>query len=355
MKKMLCFFLAGGLFLAGCTESGSGEVPTPGPQDPDLPEISSDSVYVKLCVGGELKITTEPLGRATSDRDLFALNVFSEQEKYEGTTENISGDFTPYAYGYFDDLNLIVLKLAKNRYYHFALAYIPNGKDVLYRYPNGNYGNPCHCTFSRNGDLNEMVYAGADGLGYLNTRTGSSQGKDVSSDLLMHSDFNAIERYQGCLYNFSPQESSSVTINLYRMMVGFKIIADDFTEGKITLFGNSSEGCKYVMTPKEGSSTNILDVTVESPFMPHPTIGVRPEILAQTEKQFSDTCQEYVTIVYTTPDGKEILLYKRYITYKRLTKYVMQFSLSDAIVNGGIDANIMDTPGGELAEEPWEM
>lgn len=142
MKKMLWFFLAAGLFLAGCTESGNGEVPTPGPQDPDLPEISGDSVYVKLCVGGELKITTEPLGRATSDRDLFALNVFSEQE--------------------------------------------------------------------------------------------------------------------------------------------------------------------------------------------------------------------YVTIVYTAPDGKDILLYKKRITYKRLTKYVMQFSLSDAIANGGIDANIMDAPDGELAEEPWE-
>lgn len=115
-------------FLCGCGSTPGFEPEEP--DDPVQPEISSDSVYVKLCTGGELQITTEPLGRATSDRDLFALNVFSEQEKYEGTTENISGYFTPYAYGYFDDLNLVILKLAKSRYYHFALAYIPNGKDV---------------------------------------------------------------------------------------------------------------------------------------------------------------------------------------------------------------------------------
>lgn len=95
------------------------------------------------------------------------------------------------------------------------------------------------------------------------------------------------------------------------MMVGFKIIADDFTEGKITLYGNSLEGHKYVMTPKAGSTTNELAVTVESLFMPHPNVGVTAEILAQTGKQFSDTCEEYVTIVYTAPDGEEILLYRK--------------------------------------------
>ncbi len=340
-------------FLCGC-----GSTPGFGPEEPDdpaQPEISGDSVYVKLCTGGELKITTEPLGRETSDRDLFALNVFSEQEKYEGTAENISGYFTPYAYGYFDDLNLVILKLAKSRYYHFALAYIPNGKDVLYQYPDGGYGNPCHCSFAKNGNLNEIVYAAGDGHGILNMATGSSQGKNVSSDLLINSDFNTIERYQGCLYNFSPQTATSVTIHLYRMMVGFKIIAEDFTEGKITLYGNSLEGHKYVMTPKAGHTTNELDVTVESPFMPHPNVGVTPELLAQTGKQFSDTCEEYVTIVYTAPDGEEILLYRKMIAFKRLTKYVMRFSLSDAIANGGIEANVVDAPNGELTEEPWEM
>ncbi len=121
------------------------------------------------------------------------------------------------------------------------------------------------------------------------------------------------------------------------------------------MYGNSLEGHKYVMTPKAGHTTNELDVTVESPFMPHPNVGVTPELLAQTGKQFSDTCEEYVTIVYTAPDGEEILLYRKMIAFKRLTKYVMRFSLSDAIANGGIEANVVDAPNGELTEEPWEM
>lgn len=57
--------------LLGCLASLCGCGSTPGfepeePNDPVLPEISSDSAYVKLCTGGELQITTEPLGRATS-------------------------------------------------------------------------------------------------------------------------------------------------------------------------------------------------------------------------------------------------------------------------------------------------
>lgn len=33
----------------------------------------------------------------------------------------------------------------------------------------------------------------------------------------------------------------------------------------------------------------------------------------------------------------------------------MRFALSDAIANGGLEANVVDAPNGELTEEPWGM
>ena len=59
-------------------------------------------------------------------------------------------------------------------------------------------------------------------------------------------------------------------------------------------------------------------------------------------------------ISYTTDDNKEITLYSNtYFSYTRNTKYKLSFSLSDAIANGGITANIVEDE--EMGEEEFPL
>lgn len=133
------------------------------------------------------------------------------------------------------------------------------------------------------------------------------------------------------------------------MMVGSGSLQMIFRKLKITLCSTPSQEHKYVMTPQAGNSK--LDVTVETPFMPRPNVGGTPEILAQRGNS-SATLVRTAQQLSTRRLKEKIFCYTKKITFKRLTKYFMRFSLSDAIANGGIDANVADGPIGELTGEP---
>lgn len=198
MKKLngfICFLFL--VVLMGCSKNDT-EIPTPIPPKPEVsekPSVSNDSITVSFKLGGDFKYSEEVLSRASSN-DLYAVRVYQSQK--ELTTLDVLPNVTMYATGYFDSPSNVVLKLAKNRYYHFEMAYIPNAKNLIHQFPEGNYGIPFYAPYSEKQlKINEFLYS-TDDLDGLWTAS-ASQGKSISSFLTQECDFNTIERYNGVL------------------------------------------------------------------------------------------------------------------------------------------------------------
>ncbi len=340
MKRLfLLLFIP--LVLWGCSKE-SGSIITP--NKPDQPEImDSDSVEVRLTAIGDF--TATPLSsRASSKDDLYALMVtqITPEDGYIGSEPTVVYSHNYYAIGVFDDLNLAVVKLSKKYKYGFDLAYIPNGKKILHKYPNGSYGNPCYAHHNPSLCPNEIRYTTTD---FLWIQYGNSQVKGIDNYMVQENYWNNVCRYQGYVDFFDPNVSDEVKIDLYKQVVGFKLIIDDFTKGEISIQGQFDTAHTYSIKPSANSTTNTLQVEIEM-----------PEIRSTISN--TDTTNPLSTIVqiwYDDGDGNRIPLYrKQNFQYDRNVLYTLRFSLSDAIANGGITANIIDDTD-EMTEQPFEI
>lgn len=365
MKKFL--FIA--TFITLCTTlaiscSEKEDLPqTPPSTDSDFPTDTESSIHpdsVLVSVTPSMYIDSEPLGTRASNNDLYALQVWVQLKPENGTGYYIST--LPYAHGYFDDLSKVVLKLAKKQTYGFTVAYIPNGKNLLYQYPDGHYGCPCHTQWGKNGALNEIVYG--DEFELTGLGGGVTQAKGVASYRVEDNAWNSIERYQGVVVDFDPNASSTVNIKLYRMMIGFKLDISDFHSGVVTIRG--THGYSYNAYP-DGNGNGALDIVIETESMLIAAdIGMYGQIYpddpnCENKEQLNEYIQSrldggttQVHITYTTDKGEIINLYNNlYFAYNRNTKYKFSFSLSDAIQNGGIAAEIVED--GDMKEEDFPL
>ena len=95
------------------------------------PSLSSDSVLVSLKTN--LDFNSEPMTKASTLNDLYGIRVYQ-----------IGNDASArcIAYGTFDDMDKVVIKLAKASKYGIDVTYIPNGKNLVHRYSDGHYGVP---------------------------------------------------------------------------------------------------------------------------------------------------------------------------------------------------------------------
>ena len=337
------------------------EVPTETPDEPNvpetpeipvLPEISSDSTWVTF--KPELEFGEEPLVKSGNRDDMYLLVIKQvvPSTYYDG---NPYTDYVDYAWGYFDNLSLAVFKLSKLSKYSFALAYIPNGKNLIHKYSNDIYGAPFYPQYPDTEPipLNTIKY----GHNGSSIAEGVAQPKGSSDTNFTNYLWNSIERYQGVVENFDPSVSDVVHIKLYRMMIGFKITIEDFTEGLIQIRGTN--GYKYTLNPT-ASGTSVLDFEIETPMMP--SVGslfnsLELNLDAFTEDELEAYIMEKINygfdqvhISYFDKEGDELKLYTQYqFNYKRNTKYTLSFSLSDAIANGGIAPEIVEE--NEMAEE----
>ena len=361
MKRLnVIFYLLFLAVLLGCSKNEIEPIsPTPDPEKPDKPSVSEDSVFVSFKLGGDFKYSEEDMSRSTSN-DLYAVRVYQSQK--ELTTLDVLTNVTTYATGYFDTPGNVILKLAKDRYYHFEMVYIPNAKSIIHQYPEGHYGIPFYAPYSdKKFQINEFLYSTnqLDGLWV----TAASQEKGNSSFKVQDCNFNTIERYNGLLWNFTPNQSE-VKINLYKMMVGLKLIVNDFTEGTIIL--QSAHGHKYSLKPASSGTTNTLDITTCLMMLPqildaHIYLNLDEQTdeafreMIKREKPFGDESWGNLQIHYVDKDGDDIVLYNNQnFIFKRNKRHVLEFSVSDAIENGLLAPNVVDE-GDDMEETGWDM
>jgi hypothetical protein len=214
MKKSL--YLLACLFLVGTLSCTSDE------DTPENVTPTAEKEYtVSLGFSGEITDISEfPLTKA-SGNDLYGIQVYSY------TTD--STKCTNYAYGFFDDVSKMTVKLLDGYKYIFRCTMLKDGKNSLYSYEN-QYADPFYIREKGNALLNNtFVYSSDYYMGNLN----ESFASIVSLNEGRWRPF--IDRYYGELCNFTPAENKTANIYMKRESFGVKFIAEGLTEGSLII------------------------------------------------------------------------------------------------------------------------
>lgn len=346
----LLTILAVFIFFVSCDKNIKHEdSPTPNPEIPQNPLISPDSVLLHM--SSSLDFENEPLLKS-NENSLYALRV-----------KQGSGNDDIVAYGTFDDLSKAVIKLSKRHVYTIDLAYVPNGKNLIHKHEDGHYGVPFDAVWNKNGELNEVVYCATSSEPVWGLSYGATQEKGISDYMVQSNDWSTVTRYQGVAMCV-PNVSADVSLKLYYQMIGFRIKISDFKDGKVTIKGRF--GHSYSVTP-DNEGNGLIDIVVCPSTMPtsrlfytYNSASTSGELVELTSEELyakimeSYNSSEGVKIIYSTTSGEDVLLYENNsFTVKPNTRYTLSFSLSDAIANGGITAEVEETQ--EMNEEEFEL
>lgn len=341
--KRLFSFIALLLAFVACHRITPDPEPQPEPE-PELvvPVLSPDSTYVSLKAA--LDFSEEPLTKAGSQDDLYGIRVYQITDSGPVMT----------AYGTFDDLSKAIVKMAKAYKYGIDLTYIPNGKNLVHRYSDGHYGVPFDAVWnSNNGTINQVLYTKSGDQPVWPFTYGVVQEKGITDYMVQSNNWSSVTRYQGVAI-CNPAVDSSVDVKLYAQMIGFRIAISDFEKGSVSLGG--TYGHKYVVRPDANKSA-LIDIAVCLELMP--SISQEMEIFSHDDVDIvqyimDKDCYHTVELIYNDGSGNDIVLYSNVNFYaKRNTRYVMSFSLSDAIRNGGITASTVNE--GEMTESDFPL
>ena len=202
-------------------------------RDPEQQLATGDPEYiqVKLGVGGDFSVDTEPLTRGAATNHLYAINVYFDSDK-DGSCES------HYAYGLFDNTDDMVISLLSGYKYQFNCTAVYNGKSKLYYGQYGGnsfpgYAKPFQTNSSASTRLsNAFVQTGTQY--FVGIECGTATLKS-SSGAAVDTDWPSIERYYGSeTYTASKGSGASVSINLLRYVFGFRLLLTGTVQGTQT-------------------------------------------------------------------------------------------------------------------------
>lgn len=334
MKRLLLTFafLAA---LASCQKTNPDSI------DPEqVPDIPADSVLVSL--RAELDVQTEPLTKAGDQKDLYGIRIYQFLDNYSTSL---------VAYGTFDDLEKAVVKMSKAYKYGIDVLYIQDGKEIVHQYDDGHYGHPFDAYYAKNGALNEVVYTKPGDDPCTDLAHGRVQEKGMGDMLQEPNLWTKVKVYKG-IAMCNPAEQSSVNVKLYSQMIGFRVSISEFESGKVTISGLQTQ--EYSAEPDAGHN-GLIDIVVCMENLPTivdaaPVVYGHPEVdPIQYVMEESNTRKQDVMLVYTDDAGNRTTLYYfENFSVERNTRYIMSFSLSDAVRNGGVQVETVED--GEMVE-----
>lgn len=205
MKRFFLFAIIIALFGA-CQQKNLQPEP-----EPVLPDLSPDSTYVFLKTA--LDFSSEPLTKSDSQDGLYGIRVFQISQ---------SGPIL-VAWGTFDDLSTAVVKMAKAYRYGIDVTFIPNGKQLVYRHPEGFYGVPFDNELNPNhGQLNQVMYCNSPDDPIHKLDGGAVREVGISQYGIEFNNWSTVTRYQGIAV-CDPSKQESVVVKLYLQMISFHI------------------------------------------------------------------------------------------------------------------------------------
>lgn len=206
-----------------------------GPNESNKPQKPKEYI-VSLGYTGELSVSESPLSRAEAEEknDLYGFSVTY--------CPNVAGQTTyePYAYGLFDDITSIKVKLLEGYKYRFATTMIVNGKNVIH-YVGNEYKWPFLMILN-----NEFTYSDKL-MNYVEYST------------INNPSYNRYpaDRYYGNLADFIPsEENDNAQIYMKRVVFGAKFVAENLDEGKLNVIVEKAPS--VTLTPEEAATEEII-------------------------------------------------------------------------------------------------
>ena len=299
------------MLFTACSEVGTTEQPT----TPTEPEY----VTVSLGLDVELDYEYEPLTRAEENNDLYGIQVYSTPVP---ATEN--AEWTKYAYGLFDNVDNLTVKLIRGYEYKFVASMVKDGKNKVQCGSQGYYSPFFHevsITTSVPTPLSTSFIYSQLGLGSLGLNT------NVSSDNL------TVELFYGELESYMPGDNDSkATIELKRHSFGAKFIAN----------GDYAENGTLEILMANAPQLNLNLAESNEVFEIYTFRNLRA---AWLDENYTETKSVTLRIAYS--DGTTAPLGTHDITFKRNKTTVVNVDLS---VGGEDGVGIVVTEEGEMPE-----
>lgn len=229
MRKIYVLIIAFAISFISCSDEQQEEQVIP---------TSPKTYTVSLGVKGEiLDVIQTPLTKSEENNDLYGIQVYVKTHP--------NSEYTPYAYGLFDNIKNITLTLIDDYYYKFVCSMVVNGKKVIKSQINSDVQTTYSAPFSGSVKVSDMGY----NLGYYTpisnrfrivTDSSFSNLKGGFADLAKLPDNNGLnhpntDRYYGEVSNFRQTANSTVNIEMKRTVFGVNFIAEGLTEGKLRI------------------------------------------------------------------------------------------------------------------------
>ncbi len=291
------------------------------PANPDSPKMLNVSLG---CIGEILDVTEDPLGSRAAGNDLYAIQVYTYDEKtMEGVAAVPYTNEKPYAYGVFTSLEDVTIGLLEGYKYRFQASMVVDGQiNGFYFYNNG---------------YNKFTFSTSD---YINNISSHCYGnQDIEND-----------RYYGELDEYTPTENGNAEIYMKRVSYGAKYIAKDLSEGELNInVGSSSYNTDYslILTPEVSEDDGIY--TFRDILQAYRGVwqntGYDPETGHPTG-QFADSYTETkdITVSWTKADGEVTPLGTYQITFKRNKKTTITIKAEEITTSNGITVTMEETP-----------
>ena len=310
-----------GMNLASCSSENDVIAPKP-----DTETVAPKEYTVSLGLKGEIvNITESPLAtRAAEKNDLYGIQVYSSPDKeghYEGYTE--------YAYGLYDDVGKMTIKLLEGYKFKFVATMIVDGKNKVSFWDNGFY-LPFHNSKTGYTRLsNAFKYSSVEYFDsyYL--------GNGYSYSSIMERDVERPEhdRYYGELEGYLPSENGTATIDMKRTSFGIKVIAAEMTEGKLTVKIDKSIDMNIVYPATEAQELLSFEY-INSAWLTafNADNGFYGE--AETTSDYSENIP--ISFTWTKDDGVELPLGTQTIEFKRNKLTTITIKVADKGMKGDI-------------------
>ena len=294
----------------------------------DIPEnINTDNgkeYIVNLGFSGEITIEQTPLTKSEG-KDIYGIQVYS---RHKDETE-----YKPYAYGLFNDVSDMSIKLLGGYEYKFEATMIVEGEDVIFHDEKG-YHHPFYIKLGEQIQMNNKFVFSSDAF-----IMGISIGQSTMFDLITYNR-PILERYYGLLSDFDPEVNSVADIEMGRVYFGVKFSAEGFKEGDIFI-------------DVAGSPESLIDC----PYV----VGYTGYIVFDHTSKIKETWHvgDYnedinVTIIWRKDDGTEIPLMNKDVNFVRnkMTHFIIKPNDNYSDINdtktpihdSGISINIKEEP-----------
>lgn len=303
MRKILFLMLAT-LAITGCGGSG----------DPVEEETKTQPKEYTVSFGfaGEItNIEDSPLTKAESG-NMYGIQVYSMPTN--GT------EYKPYAYGIFDNVSGITIKLLEGYKYKFACTMVVDGKNKLYTTADNGYYFPFYATDSRTYIGQSFIYSTNKSLTYIDR---GEAGLSIDGVYTIPQRPN-VDRYYGETADYIPSSNTSVSISMKRVTFGAKIIADGLSEGKIIITLEKAPTI-FIECPS---------AEVQSIFT---LAGSNPYGLTWTQDTYIETIP--VSISWKKADGAIVPLVTQDITFTRNKLTTITVKVKDSSVNNGVSVS----------------